>query len=236
MKSVLVTGPSGRLAEYASAARGAGWEAREFALLRILPRAFSRGDLRRDRFDWICVASANSLPWIAQALEAIPHLRTAPCAVVGPRTGEGVVGLGLALGLDPCDDASDLAAAILARVGEGSAILCPRGDRSEELARALRDGGFLVESPLAYTSESLDRSAPIPETAAVFFASPSAVRAWHAREPESSRRIAIAIGRTTFEALLEETSTGFFDTISLPEPTPEAFATVLSHLDLERTS
>jgi uroporphyrinogen-III synthase len=222
MKSVLVTGPSGRLAEYASAARGAGWEAREFALLRIVPRVFAREDLRRDRFDWICVASTNALPWITGALEAIPHLRTTPCAVVGPRTAEGVVGLGLALGLDPCDDASDLAAAMSARAAEGSAILCPRGDRSEELARALRGGGFLLESPLAYTSESLERSAPIPETAAVFFA--------------SSRRIAIAIGRTTFEALLEETSTEFFDTISLPEPTPEAFATVLSHLDLERTS
>ena len=41
MKSVLVTGPTGYLGEYASAARRVGWEAREFALLRIVPRTFA---------------------------------------------------------------------------------------------------------------------------------------------------------------------------------------------------
>ena len=35
-------------------------------------------------------------------------------------------------------------------------------------------------------------------------------------------RYAIAIGPTTFDALLAETTLGPFDTISLPEPTPEA--------------
>jgi uroporphyrinogen-III synthase len=121
------------------------------------------------------------------------------------------------------------------RAAKSASILCPRGDRSEDLARSLRDEGFVVESPLAYETRSLERDGPAPESTAVFFASPSAVRLWHAGH-ETARRIGIAIGRTTFEALLAETPASFFDTISLPEPTPEAFATVLGHLDLGSTS
>ena len=233
MKSVLVTGPVGHLDEYASAARRVGWEAREYALLRIVPRTFAPRDFRGSRFDWICVASGSVLDWLESALGEVEGLRATPCAVVGPRTAEGVRRLGLELGLPPSTDASRLATALAARERPGASILCPRGDRSDALAAELRESGFVVESPVAYSSETLDDPGSAPESTAVFFASPSAVRAWHARENRSARRIAIAIGRTTFDALLEETSTGFFDTISLPEPTPAAFATVLAHLDLQ---
>jgi uroporphyrinogen-III synthase len=232
MKSVLVTGPTGHLEEYAEAARRAGWEARELALLRIEPRVFRRADLSRDRFDWICVASGNALPWLETATARNPSLRAASCAVVGARTADGVRKLGLEVANGPLADAAELHAALRSLAPRNASILCPRGDRSEDLARALREDGFDVESPLAYETRSLKRDGPAPESTAVFFASPSAVRLWHAGQ-ETARRIGIAIGRTTFEALLAETPAAFFDTISLPEPTSEAFATVLAHLDLE---
>jgi uroporphyrinogen-III synthase len=235
MRSVLVTGPTGHIDEYAEAARRAGWEAREFALLRIEPRSFARADLSRDRFDWICVASGSSLPWLETALSLLPSLRAAPCAVVGRRTADRVERLGLSVKIGPCADAAELDSALCSGAARGAAVLCPRGDRSEELARSLREGGFEVDSPLAYATHPLEREGPAPESTAVFFASPSAVRSWHAGK-ETARRIAIAIGRTTFDALHEETSASFFDTISLPEPTPEAFAVVLQHLDIGSTS
>jgi uroporphyrinogen-III synthase len=55
----------------------------------------------------------------------------------------------------------------------------------------------------------------------------------HARAPNAPR-VAIAIGETTLDALMSERDLGFHDTISLPEPTPEAFGFVLFHLDLGR--
>ncbi len=235
MKSVLVTGPTEHLEEYADAARRAGWEAHAYALLRIEPRSFARADLSRERFDWICVASASSLPWLEAALSHLPALRAASCAVVGRRTAEGLARLGFAVKIGPCADAAELHSELRVRAARGASVLCPRGDRSEDLARALRKDGFDVESPLAYETRALERAVPAPESTAVFFASPSAVRSWHAGK-ETARRIAIAIGRTTFDALHEETSASFFDTISLPEPTPEAFAVVLQHLDIGSTS
>jgi uroporphyrinogen-III synthase len=54
------------------------------------------------------------------------------------------------------------------------------------------------------------------------------------RDSRATPRIAIAIGRTTLDALMSETDIVFFDTISLPEPTPEAFGFTLQHLDLGR--
>jgi len=234
MKSVLVTGPTGHLEEYAEAARGSGWEAIAYALLRIEPRAFARADLPRSRFDWICVASESAIPWLESAISVVPSLRATSCAVVGVRTADALRRLGLEVSIGPCADASEVHAGLRARAASRARVLCPRGDRSEDLARSLRDDGFDVESPLAYETLSLDRDRPAPETTAVFFASPSAVRLWHAGH-ETARRIGIAIGRTTFEALLAETPASFFDTISLPAPTPDAFASVLAHLDLEQT-
>jgi uroporphyrinogen-III synthase len=104
------------------------------------------------------------------------------------------------------------------------------------LARSLLQGGFAVEDPIAYETQALTSGKPIPPSTAVLFASPSAVRAWHERPAGSDPRIAIAIGRTTLDALLQETPARFFDTISLPQATPEAFAVVLAHLDPERSS
>ena len=52
--------------------------------------------------------------------------------------------------------------------------------------------------------------------------------------PAETPRVAIAIGTTTFDALMAETDMVFFDTISLPEPTPEAFGFVVAHVDLGR--
>jgi len=236
MKSVLVTGPVGELAEYVCAARRAGWEASEHPLLRITPTTFSRAELREGRYDWVCVASSNALPWLGAALREVPLLRTSLFAVVGPRTESKVGELGVSLAVGCCRDASELTETLLRRAPTGARILCPRGSLSDDLARRLRARGFDVDAPVAYASEPAGEPETVPETTAVFFASPSAVRAWHARGNRSARRIAIAIGRTTFDALHEETSTAFFDTISLPEPTPEAFAYVLGHLDPEATS
>jgi len=233
-KSVLVTGPTGHLEEYAEAARRAGWEALAFALLWIEPRPFARAELSRDRFDWLCVASGSSIPWLESAISQVPSLRATSCAVVGTRTADALRRLGFQVVIGPCADAAELHATLRSGAAKGASILCPRGDRSEDLARSLRGDGLEVESPLAYETRALAREDPAPESTAVFFASPSAVRLWHAGN-ETARRIGIAIGRTTFEALLAETPASFFDTISLPAPTPEAFATVLAHLDLEPT-
>jgi uroporphyrinogen-III synthase len=233
MKRVVVTGPVDRLAEYAQAARAVGWVAVECPLLATEPRRFDRAELRSERFDWVCVTSGSALPWLEEAARAIADFRGTRCAVVGERTAERVAALGFARALAPATDAGELVSSLKREDRAGARVLWPRGNLSDELAVSLRAAGFAVEDPIAYSTRARTGSEPLPEGPAVFFASPSAVRAWHERGAAVERRIAIAIGRTTFDAVLQETHARFFDTISLPQPTPEAFGIVLAHLDLE---
>jgi len=238
MKRVLVTGPAGRLEEYARAAQEAGWEAIEHPLLAIEPNAFDPSQIADGRFDWICVTSSNALEYLGSALAALPDLRATPCAVVGERTAESARGIGLDVVLAPARDAAALAEALRSKARSGQRVLWPRGSQSDDLARDLRQGGLEVCDPIAYASRAVapDASRAPRAADAVFFASPSAVRAWHDLGGAGERRVAIAIGATTFHALLLETEPRFFDTISLPQPTPEALSFVLAHLEPESSS
>jgi uroporphyrinogen-III synthase len=240
---VLVTGPVDAIAEYVEAARGAGWDGIAMPLLRIEPRRPDLARLRTIDPEWICITSASALAFLEAAFAALPALRARPCAVVGERTAARLRELGATPAFDPASDASDLAGALLARAAKGARVLWPRGSLSDELARRLREGGLEVDDPIAYATISIEDDTIAPDTEAIFLASPSAVRAWHQRPATPSahrqvaiapqrRQVAIAIGPTTFDALLQETESRFFDTISLPRPTPEAFAIVLAHIDV----
>lgn len=237
MKRVLVTGPAERIEEYAHAASQAGWDAVEHPLLAIEPRSFERSEIGEARFDWICVTSSSAIPYLDALFEALPSLRATPCAVVGERTAERLRESGIDVGIGPSRDARALAEALRPLAPSGARVLWPKGDRSDDLARELRKAGFTVCEPIAYASRAVLSGTPDapPPAEAVFFASPSAVRVWHETDGVGERRIAIAIGATTFHALLEETEPRFFDTISLPQPTPEALGFVLAHLELENS-
>ncbi len=235
---VLITGPVDGADEYARAARDVGWVPVELPLLAIEPKPVDVARIAGESYDWLCVTSSNALAFLADAARENPRITAVPCAVVGTRSAARVLALGYSLGLDPAIDASKLADAIGAIGPAGARVLWPRGSISSELARALRELDFDVTDPIVYTTRELASRARAPETEAVFFASPSAVRAWFstAAGESPSARTAIAIGRSTFDALLAETEPAFFDTISLPEPTPEAFAFVLQHIDLSTPS
>lgn len=237
MKRVLLTGPAERLEEYTQAAAQAGWDALPHPLLAIEPRSFERSEIDEARFDWICVTSSSAIPYLDALFEALPSLRATPFAVVGERTAERIRESGLEVAIGPARDASALAEALRSHARSGARVLWPRGSRADNLARELGKAGFTVCEPLAYESRAVrsGTSEAPPPAEAVFFASPSAVRAWHETEGVGERRIAIAIGSTTFHALLEETEPRFFDTISLPQPTPEALGFVLAHLELENS-
>lgn len=231
---VLITGPVEGAGDYTRAARQAGWEPVELPLLAIERASVDVAHIARARYDWICVTSSSALDFLADALRAAPELAHVPCAVVGARSAERLHALGFALGLPAATDAAALADALGSITPRAARVLWPRGSLSDELARRLRERGLVVVDPIVYATRVLASRALAPHVEAVFFASPSAVRAWfgdaHAAPP--SARTAIAIGPTTFDALLSETEAAFFDTISLPEPTPEAFALVLQHIDL----
>lgn len=235
---VLITGPIEGAGDYARAAEEAGWVAIELPILAIEPARVDVHRYARERYDWICVTSSSVLDFLAEMSSAAPEITGTPCAVVGARSSERVRALGYTIGLPPAVDAGALADALSALMPSGARVLWPRGALSDDLARRLRERGFDVVDPVVYTTRTLASRARAPAAEAVFFASPSAVRAWFSAEGTEAggARTAITIGRTTFDALLAETEAGFFDTISLPEPTPEAFALVLQHLDLSTPS
>jgi uroporphyrinogen-III synthase len=233
MKRVIVTGPLESSAEYADSARRVGWEAFEWPLLRIVQHRHDVGALLAQRFDWICVTSSSALPFLAELCRAHSTLRSTPCAIVGARSGQRARDLGLRIELVAASSA-ELCDELPRRASRGACVLWPRGYLSDDVSRDLRRCELVVADPVVYATLALEHSRPAPASDAIFFASPSAVRAWTAGEHSADARIAIAIGHTTFDALMSETELAFFDTISLPEPTPDAFAFVLAHLDIGR--
>ncbi|MBK7878608.1 MAG: uroporphyrinogen-III synthase [Planctomycetes bacterium] len=233
MKRILITGPVETLDDYAAAARGAGWTAIECPLITIEPLApaFERAEL--ERADVALVTSSHALPALVRAFEASPTLRARPLHLVGARTAARARELGLAPRL-VATDAHELARLVLALEPRPARAFWPRGNLSDELARALRAAGVDVLDPIVYATREAAASTPAPAADAVFFASPSAVRSWRALDGARAHpaRTAIAIGATTLEALHAETGACFRDILSLPRASSRELALLLAHLDL----
>lgn len=233
MKRVLVTGPVGRIPEWVRAAGSARWTGIPFPLVDVVPKDVDPADVLGDvpAIDWICVTSANALHFVERALDTHPALATLPAAAVGEHTTSELERLGCTIALAPSTDARELAERVLERTSTASRVLWPHGDRSDELAHALRRGGLTVLDPIVY--ETRGRSGlEIPPAEAVFFASPSSVDAWHDHsEHGHAARLAIAIGATTLAALHAHPEARFERLMVLPEPSTEAFTEALAHVD-----
>lgn len=230
MKRLLVTGPLASLAEFAAAARAAGWEALVRPLLDIEPVEVGLVPLLARRYDAVCVTSASAVPFLERALPEAPAWRSLPLFAVGASTTRALLALGLSVVGQPARGAAELAARVLALRPLPTRVLWPRGDRSEELAVLLRTRGVPVDAPIVYATRERHDPEPLPACDAVLFASPSAVAAWRDQEPgasASSSAVAIALGATTAAALGAATAPSFRARISLPEPTPAALERAL---------
>lgn len=233
MKRVLVTGPVERIGEWSAAARAAGWEPIELPLLEIVPRDVDARDVLASagQIDWLCVTSSSAIAFVERALRVDPTLHRIPAAVVGERSAEMLRALGFTLAFGAQSGVAALARSLGARASEKSRMLWPRGDRSDVLARSLRALGHVVFDPIVYATRSHWTRA-IPACEAVFFASPSAVAAWHEHEGDApTAQLAIAIGPSTGQALHDEVESKIERMVTLAEPTPAAFEHVLAHLD-----
>lgn len=235
MKRVLVTGPVGRIPEWTRAASAARWTPIAFPVVDVVAKDLDpRAVLGLEpAIDWICVTSANALPFVERALEAFPSLAQVPVAAVGEHTTEELARLGCAIALEPSRDARELSERVAARSSSAARILWPHGDRSDELAHLLRSRGISVLDPIVYETHGR-AGLEIPPAEVVFFASPSAVTAWHDRpDAGAGPRLAIAIGGTTLSALHAQSEARFERLMVLSEPTPEAFADALGHVDVD---
>jgi uroporphyrinogen-III synthase len=233
MKRVLVTGPVDRRSEYVRAALGVQWTAIDFPLVDVVHKDVAPHDVlgAEPAVDWICVTSSSALRFVEHALAEFPELARVPAAAVGERTTNELARLGCAIAFEPALDAKALAELVLSRSTSSARVLWPHGDRSDEFAHRLRSRGLTVVDPIVYETRSReDREIPAAEV--VFFASPSAVAAWHELpRHEPGPRLAIAIGATTTSALHAETDARFERLMTLAAPTPEAFANALAHVD-----
>ncbi|MCY2959288.1 MAG: uroporphyrinogen-III synthase [Planctomycetota bacterium] len=230
MKRILLTGPVERLEAWAEAVRSVGWEAIEFPLIGIeelglRPEALFPASAR---FDWLCITSRSALPFVERLATYSPAI-AAHAACVGEHATEHMRALGFDAPLEPARDALDLARLVLSRASAGSSVLWPRGDRAIDLGSALRDAGLVVAEPVVYASRALAMAAA-PRADAIFFASPSACSAWVAAGvPGDAPPLAIAIGETTFEALVRHEPAAFGRVTRLAQPTPAALAFALAH-------
>lgn len=235
MKRVLVTGPVDRRSEYVRAALAASWTPIDFPLVDVVTKDVDPRDVLGSdpAVDWICVTSSNALPFVERALEAFPILSHVTAAAVGERTTNELARIGCSIAFEASAHAAELAERVIGRSSKSSRVLWPHGDRSDELARLLRLRGLTVVDPIVYETRSRE-DREIPDSDVVFFASPSAVAAWHEQAAShTAPRLAIAIGATTLSALHAESEARFERLMVLPAPTPEAFGDALGHVDLD---
>lgn len=235
MKRVLVTGPVDRITSWCHAARSVGWHAIEFPLLEIVVKQVEPRDAlgSEPAVAWICVTSSSALTFVERALESFPQLAHVATAAVGEHTTEALAKLGCSIAFEPAANAEELARNVLSRSDRTSRVLWPHGDRGDDLARILRGRGLTVVDPIVYETRARDER-EVPPSDVVFFASPSAVAAWHERTAsDHDPRLAIAIGGTTTSALHAEPEARFERLLTLPEPTPEALADALGHVVID---
>ncbi len=236
MKRILMTGPSDRLGDWAGSVNSVGWEAIPFPLIDIEELGLRPEALfsPSTRFDWLCITSRSALPFVERLAEFSPSIAEF-AACVGEFSTLRVRDLGFRTPVQAAEDAAHLADLVCRHAEKHARVLWPRGQRADELAETLRTNDFVVTDPIVYASRSR-AIASMPQADAVFFASPSAYGAWVASfpptmAPTSVPRIAIAIGKTTFEALMRDDPATFDRVTRLAEPTPAALAHALAHLD-----
>lgn len=212
-RTILLTGPVLAFARWRAALETAGWNVLELALVKTVAQPFERRVARPDR---IAFTSTSGVRYFGAAGD----LNDVPCAVVGEATAEAARRAGFQVDLVASGDAAALAAAIVER-GVPGTVLWPRGDLARDFAEHMRRAGADVDAPIVYRTVTSDVSRP-PTANVVFFASPSAVRAWRESWP---RRQSIAIGTTTAAALEARDWT---PTLVLDEPTPAALVRALA--------
>jgi len=228
-----LTGPStGRAAARwidAVAATGS-WEALHCPLVRVVGKPIEPAGVTMLPA-MVAVTSQNTIPALKRLWLERVDVREAPHAAVGLATARSL----RQAGVDPVlvgraeeSGAAPLADAIARATQPGDRILWPRGDLASDLREHLVLAGRIVEDPVAYRSEEVTE-AVLPEPLdAVFFASPSAVKAW-LRRSDAPRVTAIAIGPTT-QSELAVSYSRFQRLLRLPRPTPEALASTLATL------
>lgn len=232
---VLITGPIAELPRWADAARAQGWDPLVYPLLEVRFRIVHLALELERAPDWICVTSKHSVRFLEEHRDELVQI---PCAAVGVATARRLESAGFEVRLIGPRGASDLAELLLAREDRPQLVLWPRGSISDELEHVLRSRDVEVCAPIVYeTNERID-SGTLPRAEAVFFASPSAVRAYTRRIAigEALSPCAISIGPATGRSLASSDTTTFERVIELDEPTPEEFGLRLVGLELEGPS
>ena len=222
--TVLLTGPTHGIETWSAAAQEAGWQALCLPLVTTKSTGHALMEPGHDDPDWIVITSSSALEPLAAALEEHPTLASCPLLCVGETSATRAIELGLENARwspSASQNAEALGKQLLEEAQPGERVLWPRGQRSDALARQLTAGGLEVHAPVVYESVLVELTEEPPEADAVFFASPSAVRAWDA-EQRAGRPAAIAIGWTTYEAL-EPVADQFSMVLPLIQPTSQSF-------------
>ncbi len=224
---MLLTGPLAQLHRYAAAAEAVGWSPTPFPLLTIRELDVNPMDGLERRPDWICVTSRNAVPALTRAVD----LTDVPCATVGRTSAALLREFGFSVEIEGAPSAEVLVDRLMPRLEPRQLVLWPRGRLATELASRLRKFGISVTAPVVYetTLRALDK--PIPESDAVFFASPSAVEAYleQVHPAADERRVAIGIGPTTWQAL-EMRAGRFPRNVVLERPDADSLADELSRM------
>jgi len=239
-RRIWIGGPLSGTRRWSLAVEDAGWEAYERAHIGVEQVDVDLVAELDGLPDWLCVTSSSAIPALASALDRAPELRTVAAAVVGDATAQRAAAVGANVQLTVTEGARRLAERLIAAADGGQRrVLWPRGDYSDDLAGHLTDAGWQVAAPHVYRTQLLELEGEHPRCDAVFFASPSGVRAFGASRALhrcGQPRIGVAIGRKTGDSLAEACNVAdpdldFPHCLTLDAPRPEELTGLLRGLD-----
>ncbi|MFT5464427.1 MAG: uroporphyrinogen-III synthase [Planctomycetota bacterium] len=228
---ILITGPIAELPRWADAARAQGWNPIVYPLLEVRHRLVHLSLELESEPDWICVTSKHAVRFLEDHKEVLCSI---PCAAVGVATARRLEASGFEVRLIGPRAATDLVELLVKREDRPRHVLWPRGSISDELEHMLLSRGIAVCAPIVYeTNERVDCGS-LPKAEVVFFASPSAVRAYSRRIAmgESLSPCAISIGPATVRSLASPDTATFERVIELPDPEPNDLGLCLVGLEL----
>lgn len=218
MKTILLTGPVRSFERWSRELGSTGWKVETRALVETTSyEDFVLPDPAE--LDWLVFTSRAAL----EAVGFHADFGGKPVAVVGEATASHARELGYDVRIVGSKDAETLAHELSAPTKKRR-VHWFHGNLAHGFAEALSARGARVSSTEVYATRTADFATP-PATDAVFFASPSAVRAWAAKLPAPPH--AIAIGATTLAAIKDQ---GWPTFSVLADPSPEALVRALTEI------
>ena len=241
---IAVTRPSARSGELVERLTAQGADVAVIPLIETKPpddggKAFAEAWETRDRYDWIALTSASSVPIVHQAIQEAPLPDMVKVAAVGPATASALEEISSEVALTGGGPGGRGLGEQIAKSARPSSLLVINAQEGRnDLAEVLTRRGWRVHVVPGYATHALeptdDERDALMASHIVIVASPSAVQSYVASVgssfPGETEQTIVAIGQTTGD---EAANQGFSRVMKASSPDDEGLMDAVAQAVLE---